>query len=209
MNYTTFRNKVKKYPFFHSNIFVHLTDNIGLLRRQVSDWVKKGYVIQLKRGFYTLGEENRQTGFSKYFLANNLYRPSYVSLESALSYYHFIPERVHTITSISSKKTQKFENPLGSFTYHHIKTKLYGGFVSKKDEFGNKFLIATPEKAISDFFYYQGRLLNEFDETIFDTSFRLQNLDLLSKKKLSVIADQFNQKKHSQLVELFIKQMKK
>src|SRR5688572_16621374 len=99
MNYTEFRNKVKKYPFFRSNIFVHLTDSVEVLRRQVSEWVDRGYIVQLKRGFYTLQEEDREVRFSQYFLANNLYSPSYISLETALSYYNFIPEQVHAVTS--------------------------------------------------------------------------------------------------------------
>lgn len=209
MNYISFRNKVSKYPFFHSNIFVHLTDKIDVLRRQVSEWVDRGYILQLKRGFYTLREEDRQVKFSRYFLANNLYSPSYISLESALSYYGLIPERVNAITSVSTKKTQKFENSLGVFIYRHIKTELYGGFVSQKDEFGNKFFMASPERAVIDFFYYQEKVLDKFDEAIFDASFRLQNLDLLNKSKLKAMAKAFTPRKPGQLVELFIKHMRK
>lgn len=204
MNYAEFRNKVKNYPFFRSNIFPHLTDNVSVLRRQVSEWVDKGYIIQLKRGMYTLCNEDRVKGFSNYFLANNLYTPSYVSLESAMSYYGFIPELVPATTSISSKKTQRFANNFGSFIYHHVAAKLFGGFVLKKDEYGNGFFIATPERALVDFLYFKTRGMVKIEEDILDVSFRLQNLELLNKPKLKETALQFKQKKLNQLINWVI-----
>lgn len=199
MNYSTFRDKTKLYPFFRSNMFSHITDNVPMLRRQVNEWVNKGYVIQLKRGVYTLREQDRGVGLSAYFLANNLYTPSYISLETALSYYGFIPEQVHTITSVSSKKTQYFENQFGRFYYHHIKKNLYGHFVSNQDEYGNNFFIATPERAIIDFLYLKTRGMDNIEADVFDTSFRFQNLEKLDKRKLTKIAKQFN---HSKLIKL-------
>ena len=207
MNYSIFRDKLKKYPFFHSNIFVHFTNNLNMLRRQISEWIHKGYIITLKRGFYTLCDKDRSVKFSNYFLSNQLYSPSYVSLESALSYYNFIPERVHAITSISTKKTQKFQNSLGTFIYYNIKPELYDNFLSQIDEFGYNFLIATPERALIDFLYYKVRGLKKIDITIFDNSFRLQNLDLLDKKKLKKIAQQFNNQKLLKITLMLIKYM--
>ncbi|MGE3919870.1 MAG: hypothetical protein AB7F64_02795 [Gammaproteobacteria bacterium] len=207
MNHETFRKLTQNYPFFKSNIFTHIVDNVRILRRQVSEWLKKGYILQLKRGMYTLRNEDRAVGFSNYFLANNLYSPSYVSLETALSYYGMIPERVYAITSISSKKTQHFENSFGYFTYNQLKPELYGNFVTVKDEFGNNFFIATPERAIIDFFYFKTKGLRKINKDIFEESFRLQNLDLLNKRKLLAITKEFKQKKLITLVNLLLKQI--
>lgn len=208
MNFETFKAKVRNLPFFRSNIFTHLEKNTGFLRRQVSEWVDKGYLLQLKRGVYTLREEDRGRPLSTYFLANQLYSPSYISLESALSYYGFIPERVEAITSVSSKKTQQFSNPMGNFTYRHIKPELFEDVIPKKDEYNQTFFIASPERCMIDFFYFKSRELKKIDEDIFDISFRLQHLERLNKQKLKTISKKFGQKKLSMLTELFLNYLK-
>lgn len=207
MNYTEFREKVKKYPFFRSNIFEHLTNKPAVLRRQVSDWLKKGYVLQLKRGMYTLREDDRTAKLSAYLLANALYSPSYISLETALSYYGFIPERVPIITSIASKKTQQFSNPCGDFIYRHLKHACYGGFITQQDEYGNNFFIATKEKAMVDFLYLKSLEGGTYDKSIFDLSYRLQNMDTLDKNTLQTLAKQYGQPRLCHLVELLIQQI--
>lgn len=207
MNYATFRDLVKKYPIFRSNILPHLDKHPATLRRQIVEWCDKKYIHQLKRGVYTLRDEDRAVKFSSYFLANNLYTPSYISLETALSYYGFIPERVETVTSISSKKTQRFTNNYRNFVYHHIAADLYGDFVTTKDEYGNNFFIATPERAIIDFLYLKTRGLKNITKDIFETSYRLQNLDLLNKSLLRNIEKKFQQKKLTQLTRWLIEYM--
>jgi len=195
MKYSEFRARVQDYPVFRSNIFPHLTDNVGLLRRQVSAWKKKGYVEQLKRGVYTLRQEDRNVGLSGYFLANYLYTPSYISLESALSFYGLIPEAVYGITSVTSRKTQRFNNTLGDFTYHHIKSSVYGGYHTELDEFSNHFYMASREKAVIDFLYFRLSTFSITDYDVFALSFRFQNLDTLNKARLRDITIEFNNKK--------------
>lgn len=207
MHYTHFRDKIKSYPFFRSCLFEHLTDKPHILRRQLVDWLKKGYVIQLKRGMYALRLEDRSSFFSEYYLANNLYSPSYISLETALSYYQLIPERVQSITSITTKKTQQFQNSLGHFIYRHLKPNLYENFVVKQDEFKNNFYIATPEKAMIDFLYFKSKEMVKINADIFDMSFRFQNLQILNMDELKKVAKPFKQKKLLVLINLFIKYM--
>jgi len=206
MKYDEFREQVKNYPFFRSNVFNHLTSKPNVLRRQVVDWVKRGLVIVLKRGVYTLNAADRSVGLSAYFLANNLYTPSYVSLESAMTYYGFIPEKVHLITSVTTKKTQEFHNKIGDFKYHHIKTSVFNYFVTVADEFGNNFYLATPEKTLIDFMYIRMLKLPKIDEDIFAVSYRLQNLEKLEVKKLKIIAASYDSEKMNYLVKLLIKE---
>ncbi len=205
MKYAEFRKLVKNYPVFNSRLFDHLTDNVPLLRRQMTDWINKGNIISLKRGLYTLKEEDRQTGLSRYFLANQIYSPSYIGLETALSYYGIIPEAVHTITSVTTKKTQAFKNPFGRFAYHHIKQELYDDYVKQQDEFGCPFLIATAERAVVEFLYFRLRDIKKFDEDIFETSFRFQNLEAINCDKLFKIAGVFKKTKLDRAIKLLIK----
>jgi predicted transcriptional regulator of viral defense system len=207
MKYSEFRDKVKSYPLFRSNILEHLTDKPAILRRQLVDWVKQGKVVQLKKGMYTLSSEDRSVNLSQYYLANHLYSPSYISLETALSYYGLIPERVCAITSVSTKKTQRFKNTYGVFIYRHLKQAAYKDFEVVEDEYKNIFYIASPEKAIVDFFYFKVGELKEIDLDIFEQAFRLQNLQTLNKNKLKRIVAYFRHKKLSQIITLLIEFM--
>mgnify|MGYP001237931797 CR=1 FL=1 len=117
---------------------------------QLGLWVKKGYLIRLKKGLYAFRrEKERLRGEEIAFL---LCQPSYLSLESALAWYGFIPEIVHAYTSVTVRVTRSFENPWGRFTYRHIKRELFWGYVEMKTE-GGPFLLAEPEKALLDYLY--------------------------------------------------------
>lgn len=207
LKYAAFRDMVKSYPFFHGRIFSHLTKDVATLRRQVSEWIQKGYVVPLKRGMYTLQEKDRETKFSKYYLANQLYLPSYISLETALSYYNIIPEGVYATTSISSKKTQEFNNALGQFIYHHVEPNHFGDFVMVQDEFKNSVYMASKERAIIDFLYFRVPWEREYKSDIFTESYRFQNLEGLDTKKLRHIAKKYKINKMTILVNLLIKQL--
>lgn len=204
MKYRDFKVLVKQYPYFRSMIFHHLTDKTNTLRRQVNEWVKKGYILELKRGMYTLADDERAIAVSPYYLANHIYSPSYISLESALSFYNLIPEKVHAITSITSKKTFTITNKKGHFIYHNIKQNSYNGFESLHDENNQMFFIASPEKALADFLYLRCRTIKKYKKDVFDKSFRFQNLDMLNDKKLLKLSNKFQSKKLMRLVELLI-----
>lgn len=204
MKYSEFREQVASLPYFRSNIFRHLTNQSNLLRRQIVDWQDKGYLFSIKRGIYTLRPEDRRVKVSPFAFATVIQPISYISLETALSYYQMIPERVGTITSVTPKKTQSFENALGHYQYHHIQKAAYGGFISLQDEGQNPFLIATPEKALLDFFYFRMRGVSHFDEHLFELSFRLQNVDTLNENKLLHFATLFQQSKLETLLHLFL-----
>jgi predicted transcriptional regulator of viral defense system len=87
-----------------------------------------------------------------YWIANKIYWPSYISLETAFSHYGWIPEAVFTLTSISTRKTQVFDTPFGQFRYASIKPSLFFGYQLLYHE-GYGIKIAEPEKALLDFLY--------------------------------------------------------
>lgn len=205
MKYSEFRERVALLPYFRSNIFRHLTHQPQVLRRQIVDWQNKGYLLPIKRGIYTLRAEDRRVTVSPFALASVIQPVSYISLETALSYYQMIPERVGTIISVTPKKTQSFDNAFGHYQYHHLQKAAYMGFVSLHDEGQNPFLIATPEKALLDFFYFRMRGVSHFDESLFEQSFRLQNVESLEQEKLLSLAAHFQQNKLNTLLDLFFK----
>src|SRR5579862_1930718 len=62
--------------------------------------LKKQELIKIRRGLYLLADKYRHKKMSKLFLASRIVPHSYISLESALSYHGWIPERVTTVTSV-------------------------------------------------------------------------------------------------------------
>ena len=86
-----------------------------------------------------------------FLIANHLRGPSYVSLESALSYWNMIPERTYEISSVTIKTSKLYKNPVGRFSYHQLKTPYYS-YGIKNIEYSPKqtMLVASPEKALCD-----------------------------------------------------------
>ena len=123
-------------------------------RDKITELLKKGIIIRVKKGFYIFGKRQERRPFSREILANMIYGPSYVSLEYALHYHGLIPERVETLTSVTSGRGRRFSTPVGLFTYHSIPMAAYSPGITRIElEGGRSFLIATPEKALSDKIY--------------------------------------------------------
>jgi hypothetical protein len=123
------------------------------LRRQLDRWVKSGKVIRLRRGVYQLNPPWSATTAHPFHVANALSSGSYVSLQSALSYWGMIPEYVPVTTSVTTGRPEQLDNPIGSFFFRHIKTPLFWGFSEfevSRDQFA---LIAEPAKALVDLLY--------------------------------------------------------
>ena len=101
---------------------------------------------------YSFPEYKSKPNFN-FFVANRIYRPSYISLHSALSFYGLIPESIFQATSVTTLKTEKFENDFGMFVYRTIGEKMMFGYIAKKLDDEKHFLMASPEKAIVDLLY--------------------------------------------------------
>jgi predicted transcriptional regulator of viral defense system len=121
-------------------------------RNNFSRWIKKGLITRLRRGVYSFPEYKSKPNFN-FFVANRIYRPSYISLHSALSFYGLIPESIFQATSVTTLKTEKFENDFGMFVYRTIGEKMMFGYIAKKLDDEKHFLMASPEKAIVDLLY--------------------------------------------------------
>lgn len=130
-------------------------------RRRLSEWKEKGYIENIISGFYTFSGQKHDEKHL-FFMANQIYKPSYISLETALSYYNFIPEAVFAVMSVSTKKTKSFPTRFGKMIYRHIHPGYFFGY--ELVEFDNlRFKIATPEKAVLDFLYLNTHLEKKED----------------------------------------------
>jgi len=171
------------------------------LRRQIQNWIKQGYVIQLKKSLYAyLGLEKNKL-FSNFYVASLLYGDnSYISLESAMSFYELIPERVFQVSLVSTSKTKTFINDLTSFNYKHIKPNLFDYFINQIDEFGAVYKIAYPEKALLDYIYFKIKANQNINEDFFEENLRLQNIEILKISRLKELEELFKMKKISRAI---------
>ena len=204
MKFNEFVKIYQKAPLVDSSTFSLYNEKPQNLRRQVREWVKKDYLIPLKRGLYIFSSQWRKIQPSVLFMANFLVLPSYVSLEQALGFYEIIPEKVTVITSVTTKKTKIFKNLVGSFEYRSIKEDLFFGFKKEIDN-NQEFFIALPEKALLDFFYLNNHFQGDFSEL---ESLRLQNLEALNIKLLETYGLKYN-KRIRKIAEVLIEFVKK
>jgi len=131
----------------NSAVLKTFLSNLKYPKNKISNMEKSGELIRLKKDLYV----NSKSSISKELIAIHLYGLSYVSLESALSYYRLIPEKVYAIRSVTTKRAKKFSTPLGNFDYVTVPIDYFSiGIRQEIIENEYAFLIAEPTKAICD-----------------------------------------------------------
>ncbi len=131
---------------------VNVTDfsRHGLIKRAIAS----GEILNIRRGLYCLAPEFQKKPVNVYSLAERIYGPSYVSMETALSHHGWIPEAVRTCTCASFGNSKEFETPLGLFSYARVPQRMFFLGVERcKDDSGNVYFMATPAKALADYLY--------------------------------------------------------
>jgi len=154
MRYEEFRrNLIQKGTFDLKDIHILFPD---FDFRRLFEWHKKGYISKIINGFYVFSDvEINESMLMK--IANVIYSHSYISFETALSHYGFIPESVYQITSVSTRKTKIFSTLCGSFSYRSISPQLFFGYMIDPH---SGYIIASAEKALLDHLYFR----KQFDE---------------------------------------------
>ena len=120
---------------------------------KISYMKQKGLLYSLKKGLFVYSSPFIKTLVSREIIANNIYGPSYISYEYALSYHGLIPERVDEVSSATTKNAKKYTNKYGVFTFKHIDKKLFGLGINIVESKQGNFMIASPEKALCDKIY--------------------------------------------------------
>ncbi len=203
MEFSRFLSKVQGFPLVDTRVLSPEDRGSLSLKVQISRWVKSGKLIQLKRGLYVLAEPYRKMTLSEFYIASALKSPSYISLEKALEYHGLIPEAVHVFTSVTTKRPESFETPAGRYDYNHVKPSLFWGYLSLNMG-GQTIFMATPEKALLDFFYLKHvKVSLDYLEEM-----RLQNVEDIKLNKLLEYSRRFKKKNLMQtarLIEQYVK----
>jgi len=114
MKFLELKDELRDFTIFSLNEIRNIEP--GFHRRRLNEWQDKGYIKKVIRGYYIFSDLKLSEEIL-FKIANRIYLPSYVSLESALSYYHLIPESVSAIfPHSSSRKTSlylsvNYQNP--------------------------------------------------------------------------------------------------
>ena len=113
--------------------------------------LNEGVLESVKKGLYIAGPAIKTAKPEPFLLANHILGPSYVSLDTALSYHGWIPERVYEVASMTTKASRKFTTPLGVFTYTHLSLPYYAFGIRQIQLADEQYaMMATPEKALFD-----------------------------------------------------------
>lgn len=160
MRFREFETKIRALPAFNLNDVRKLDP--GFHRQQLNYWHNQGTIKPLAAGYYILADRAIDE-MLLFMMANKIYDPSYVSLESALAYYEVIPETVLGVTSVSARKTKEYESTWGIFSYRSIKPQYMIGYQVIEDGSGIKFKIACLEKTILDYLYLHSEIQSIVD----------------------------------------------
>jgi predicted transcriptional regulator of viral defense system len=123
--------------------------------RRLYEWQLKGYILKLRNSWYCLPDFLKEP-YSTWIIANKVHAPSYISMESALSFYGILPEGVHMSTSVCTNRTLRINMAGHEYEFSRLREKHYRGYrLEDTGTRGLKLRIASPEKAVADFFYFR------------------------------------------------------
>tara|TARA_A100000171_G_C2131083_1_gene146760 strand:+ start:633 stop:1271 length:639 start_codon:yes stop_codon:yes gene_type:complete len=148
-----FRKMIKEYAEtpISRHLILELLKDYQSPNDKISELIKSEELISIRRGLYITGSKMDLPTPEPFLIANHLRGPSYVSLESALSYWNMIPERAYEISSVTIRTSKLYKTPVGRFSYQQLKIPYYS-FGIKNIEYSTKqtMLVASPEKALCD-----------------------------------------------------------
>ena len=197
MNFVHFKNSLRDFPVF--SIADIRAAHGGFDRRRLSEWQKKKYIKKIVKGYYLFSDIDMNEGMLL-AIANKIYKPSYISFETAMSHYRLIPESIYMITSASTKRTSLFETPMARFSYRTIKPALFFGY----SLLSSGIKMAFMEKAILDYFYINPALRTEDDFASLRIN-REEMMSRLNKERLADYMQRFSPKRLSKRMKHFFK----
>jgi len=191
MKFSELLETVGDLPVFRTGLLLAGDRDPADVRRQLARWKTSGKVVQLRRGVYVLAAPWRRVEPHPFVLANELQRPSYVSLESALAYHGLIPEAVPVTTSVTTGRPATLDTPLGRFRYRHLRSAAFFGYHRVAVLRGQEARVAEAGKALLDLAY----LTAGGDAVEYLEGLRLEGFDALRPEDLRELARRWNRPK--------------
>ena len=123
------------------------------IKDKIENLKQKGIIKILKKGLYIHSSPISNNIISKEIISNNLSGPSYITLDYALYFHGLIPETVHEITAVTTKRSKIFNTDYGVYSYKQIKSELFPFGIKTEQAKNGNFIIAGKEKALCDKIY--------------------------------------------------------
>lgn len=180
-------------------------------QNKIANLEREGKIVRLKRGQYIVSDKISRELISPELIANHIYGPSYVSMESALRFYGLIPEQVFSLRSMTTNRSRRFTNSIGIFEYITVNERYYSiGIKQQIVEDRYTFLIASPEKALCDMITATPRLKLQSVKAMQiyleeDLRFDITRLEEFNKE---VIAECIQTGKKADILRLLLKLVK-
>ena len=144
------------------------------------------------------------------WVAQHIYGPSYISLESALSWHGWIPEAVYTLTSVSFYKSKDYKTPLGLFSYSHVPQNIFYESVERHiDQEGYIFFMAKPLKALVDYIYINKIDFDSVDFLLNSLRIEKEELNKLQNRDFNLLAENYENEKVNQFLSKIKKELNK
>lgn len=157
------KNLIRFPAEFDYTLLMHALRDYRKPRDKIRSLMQSKDIIRVKKGLYVLGKDYNKP-YNMYVLANMIYGPSYITAQTALSYWGLIPERVELVISMTSKRKKHFATPVGDFSYLFCQKKVFNiGIKLEEAEDKKNFFIAAPEKALCDILAFQSHLRSQED----------------------------------------------
>jgi len=169
--------------------------------------IKTGFLIRIKRGLYLIASKTKQLLPDEFELALIIYGPSFVSLESALSYHGWIPETVYTITCASAKRAKEFETPIGIFSYKHVPVEGFYIGVDRVETKKGSFFVATPWRALADLIYIKRKSWKNIVQLEQDLRIDKDILFGSNKEQLALLAENYPNRRVREILKRFLKEI--
>jgi predicted transcriptional regulator of viral defense system len=133
--------------------------------------VERGFIKRAEKGLYY-----PVRGTNEYIIASAMLSPSYVSMISALHYYGLTTQIPNTVYVVSPERHRPVHDILGhEIIFKHIKREMMFGY---RRETNSNIMIADPEKALIDIFYFND--VNDIDPDVLETPPRISVERLIS-----------------------------
>ena len=187
-----------------TQILIDELSNYRNPKTKIARMVKNKELFPIIQGLYETNDK-----INPFYLSGVIYSPSYISFETALSFYGIIPEITYEIKNATFKKRRKkeYRTCFGVYSYQDIPAGVFPYGIELYTFEGYTYRIASKEKALLDQIYSTSSINNmkEMKEYLFE-NLRINSIliEELNVEFISNIAKLY----HSKNVELFEKMIK-
>ncbi|OGT38622.1 MAG: hypothetical protein A3F11_00765 [Gammaproteobacteria bacterium RIFCSPHIGHO2_12_FULL_37_14] len=169
---------------------------------KVKRLLAQGKLLHIRRGLYSLTDVvGCKVKPHPYELAQYVYGPSYISLESALSFHRLIPEGVYTVTNATGKRSKEFHSSLGVFSYLHLPLENLFTGVELVNENGRQFFVAKPWKAICDYVFCYKKDWKGLEPLLENLRIDLDSLPMLRNEEIQLLDEYYQSARVSRFLK--------